>query len=204
MTRPEAATILGYMQLAQVALQRAQELCPMRKANGEVMYLVYALDRKTGKQLWRAEWKGAMKVPFFARSNGSWMRSTPAYDGTNLYVAGMRDMLVCLDATSGKEKWRVDFVNTLKTPVPSFGFVSSPLVDSGDLYVQAGASVVKMDKTSGAITWHTLKDGGGMLGGAFSSPFIATLAGKRQLLAQTRKQLAGIDLQTGDVLWSMG
>src|SRR5947209_5006278 len=26
--------------------------------------VVYALDRKTGKERWRAEWKGAMSVPF--------------------------------------------------------------------------------------------------------------------------------------------
>jgi outer membrane protein assembly factor BamB len=59
--------------------------------------VVHALDRKTGKERWRAEWKGAMTVPFFAASNGSWIRSTPACDGASLYVAGMRDVLVCLD-----------------------------------------------------------------------------------------------------------
>ena len=41
-----------------------------------------------------------------------------------------------------------------------------------------------------------------MNGSAFSSPIIATLAGKPQLVVQTREKLAGIDLQTGDVLWS--
>jgi len=68
---------------------------------------VYALDRKNGQERWRAEWKGAMTVPFFAASNGSWIRSTPAYDGERLYVAGMRDVLVCFDGRSGKELWRV-------------------------------------------------------------------------------------------------
>ena len=43
--------------------------------------VVVALDRKSGKQLWRAEWPGAMLVPFFAWSNGSWIRSTPCFDG---------------------------------------------------------------------------------------------------------------------------
>jgi len=31
----------------------------------------------------------------------------PAYDGDSLYVAGMRDVLVCLDAKTGKQRWRV-------------------------------------------------------------------------------------------------
>ena len=51
-------------------------------------------DAETGKELWRAQWPGAMAVPFFAMSNGSWIRATPAYDGESLYVAGMRDVLV--------------------------------------------------------------------------------------------------------------
>ncbi len=32
--------------------------------------VVYALDRKTGKERWRTEWKGSITVPFFAASNG--------------------------------------------------------------------------------------------------------------------------------------
>ena len=163
--------------------------------------VVRALDRRTGKECWRAEWKGAMSVPFFAAWNGSWIRSTPAYDGQSLYVAGMRDVLVCLDAQSGQEKWRIDFVRRFNTPLPAFGFVCSPLVEETAVYVQAGASVVKLAKESGTVIWRTLNDGGGMSGSAFSSPIVANLSGKRQLVVQTREQLAGVDLNTGEVLW---
>jgi len=163
--------------------------------------VVLALDRKTGEERWRTEWKGAMTVPFFAASNGSWIRSTPAYDGECLYVAGMRDVLVCLDADSGQENWRVDFAKRFDTPLPAFGFVCSPLVDGDAVYVQAGASVVKLDKQTGETIWRTLDDGGGMFGSAFSSPIIATLSGRRQLLVQTRTDLAGLDLENGDIFW---
>lgn len=164
--------------------------------------IVYALDRKTGKERWRAEWKGAMTVPFFAASNGSWIRSTPACDGERLYVAGMRDVLVCLDVKTGKEAWRCDFAKELKTPVPDFGFVCSPLVDGDHVYVQAGASVAKLDKKTGKIAWRCMQDKGGMLGSAFSSPVISKLSGKRQLVVQGREKLAGVDLENGAVLWS--
>lgn len=163
--------------------------------------MVRALDRKTGKEVWRAEWPGAITVPFFAASNGSWIRSTPALDGDSLFVAGMRDVLVSLNARTGKEQWRVDFVKEFKASLPAFGFVSSPLVDGDAVYVQAGASFVKLDKTSGKVIWRVLKDDGGMMGSAFSSPTIATLAGQRQILVQTREKLAGVDPKTGDVLW---
>jgi outer membrane protein assembly factor BamB len=164
--------------------------------------VVLALDRKTGKEKWRAEWKGSMTVPFFAAANGSWIRATPAYDGERLYVAGMRDVLVCLDANTGKEEWRVDFVKELKTPAPDFGFVCSPLLDGDAVYVQAGASFAKLDKKTGKLIWRTLEDKGGMYGSAFSSPVIATLSGKRQLVVQGREKLSGVDLEKGEVLWS--
>jgi outer membrane protein assembly factor BamB len=163
--------------------------------------VVMALDRKTGKELWRTAWPGAMTVPFFASSNGSWVRATPALDGDSLFVAGMRDVLVSLNAKSGKEQWRVDFVKEFNTAVPAFGFVSSPLVEGDFLYVQAGASFVKLDKKTGKVIWRVLKDEGGMLGSAFSSPTFATLAGQRQILVQTREKLVGVDPEKGDVLW---
>lgn len=163
--------------------------------------VVCAFDRKSGKELWRVEWPGAISVPFFAASNGSWIRSTPAYDGECLFVGGMRDVLVSLNAATGSQQWRVDFVKEFGSPLPTFGFVCSPLVDGDSLYVQAGASLVKVEKQTGKILWRVLKDDGGMMGSAFSSPVLASLAGQRQLIVQTREKLVGVDPQSGDVLW---
>ena len=165
--------------------------------------VVRALDRKTGKQIWKTEWSGAMSVPFFARSNGDWIRATPAFDGERLYVAGMRDVLICLDASNGKELWRVDFVKQYKSKLPAFGFVSSPLLDGDAVYVQAGGGLVRLNKLTGKVIWHKLKDGGGMFGSAFSSPVIATIREKKQLVVQTRQTLAGVDLKSGNTLWSV-
>ncbi len=163
--------------------------------------VVRALERSTGKELWRCEWEGAMRVPFFAASNGSWIRATPAFDGERLYVAGMRDRLVCLDAASGSKVWDIDFVQQLGTPLPDFGFASSPLLDGDFLYVQAAAGLVKLEKGTGKIIWQALQDGGGMWGSAFSSPVMTTLHDTRQLIVQTRTKLAGVESATGDVLW---
>jgi len=163
--------------------------------------VVRAFDRESGKQKWETSWPGSMSVPFFAWKNGSWVRSTPAYDGKNLYVAGMRDFLVCIDADTGKKKWSVDFMERYKAPLPAFGFVCSPLIDGEHLYVQAGSGLVKLEKETGKSIWRSLSDKGGMYGSAFSSPTIASPQGKRQLLVQTRTDLAGVDLKDGKVLW---
>jgi len=162
---------------------------------------VRALDRATGKERWHVEWEGSMSVPFFAASNGSWIRSTPCIDGDRVYVAGIRDMLICLEAATGKEIWRVDFMAALESPLPAFGFVSSPLVIGDHVYVQAGSGFVKLEKATGKVVWRTLDDGGGMMGSAFSSPYPATIGGVFQILVQTREELAGIDPENGTVLW---
>ena len=46
-----------------------------------------------------------------------------------------------------------------------------------------------------------MKDEGGLRGGGFSSPVIAELDGKRQILLQARSELTGIDIDSGAVLW---
>ncbi len=160
-----------------------------------------AFNRLTGELIWEQSWEGAMKVPFYAASNGSWIRSTPAWSDGYLYVGGMRDVLKCLNASNGEVVWSRDFPSEWNTDLPSFGFVSSPIVEGDSLIVQAGAAVVCLDKKSGEILWKTLEDDGGTSDSAFSSPVIAEIHGQRQLVVQTREELAGVDLSNGDVLW---
>lgn len=163
---------------------------------------VTCVDRKTGETRWSKEWEGSMKVPFFAARNGSWIRATPVSDGQTIFVGGIRDVLVALDCKTGEEKWRLDFGKEFGK-VPDFGMVCSPLLDGDDLYIQAGKGLHKLNKNDGKIVWSSLGDNGDMMSsGAFSSPVIATISDKRQLLVQTRTYLAGVDMTSGSKLWS--
>jgi outer membrane protein assembly factor BamB len=165
--------------------------------------VVRTFDLRTGEAGWQATWEGAMKVPFFAAKNGSWVRSTPAVADGAVFVGGIRDVLVKLDAASGAELWRVDFMEREGTELPAFGFASSPLPDGGAIYIQAGCAVAKLDAATGKTLWRAMEDRRAMFGSAFSSPVIATLKGKRQLVAQTRSALGGLDPETGKELWSI-
>ncbi len=163
--------------------------------------IVRAFDRESGKALWETTWDGAMKVPFFAAKNGSWVRATPATDGERLLVAGIRDVLVCLDVATGDELWRIDFPKAHGTELPSFGMVCSPLIEDGFAYVQVGEGVAKIEVATGKLVWHEMKGGGGMSGGAFSSPVLAAVGGEEQLIIQARTELAGLSPESGSVLW---
>ncbi len=163
--------------------------------------VVRAFDVSNGQQVWEASWAGAMRVPFFAKRNGDWVKSTPATDGERVYAIGMQDELVCLKAADGGIVWRVDFKERYGTQGPSFGQPCSPLLDDDAVYIQAGMSVCKLDKKTGKTIWRAMVDERQMMGGAFSSPVFAELAGKPQLLVQTRGEICGLDLESGDVLW---
>ncbi len=169
-----------------------------------------AFDAATGELLWEAKWKGAFSVPFFAKANGDWIRSTPALDvdetgaGT-LYVAGMRDVLVALDAATGAEKWRVDFAARAGADPEMFGHVASPLVHTDAdgnkaVYAHTIAGFSKLDAATGETLWNIL-GGDPENDGAFSSPFVATIAGVEQILVQARTKLCGVNPADGAVYW---
>lgn len=164
--------------------------------------IVRAFSRADGKQLWEASWAGSMRVPFYAAKNGSWVRSTPATDGKSLFVGGMRDVLVSLDVETGKINWRRDYPGEEKTPLPSFGFVSSPLLDDDHIYVQVGTSLRKISKSDGKTKWQALSDERAMFGSAFSSPSRAKIGGVDQILVQTRSLLGGILPDSGKPVWT--
>jgi outer membrane protein assembly factor BamB len=163
---------------------------------------VRALNRATGAELWRHAWAGSGSVPFFAAANGDWVRSTPAFDGETLYVGDMIEHLLALDGGTGEVRWQVRLPERYGTKPPEFGFASSPLVVGDALYVQAANSLLKLDKRTGEGLWRALaNDGTISASGAFSSPVMAEIEGKVQLVVQTREELAGVDPETGDVLW---
>ena len=170
---------------------------------GNAYEVAKAFDPATGEQLWESRWDGALSVPFFAKANGDWVRSTPAVADGVLYVAGMRDVLVALDAATGDEKWRVDFAARSGREPEAFGHVASPLVHDGAVYSHTIAGFSKTDAATGETAWTVLGDADDMMsGGAFSSPVAATIGGVPQLVVQTRAALCGVDPAGGDVLWS--
>jgi outer membrane protein assembly factor BamB len=165
--------------------------------------VVQALDRASGRQLWSREWQAGTDVPFFAASHGSWVRSTPAWDGQTLYLGDMRETLVAIDGATGQDRWRLTVPAALGTGVPSFGFASSPMLAGGFLYVQAGSSLLKIDPATGGVVWRALDGSTSIMSdGAFSSPVMATIAGVEQVVVFTRRMLAGVDAASGKTLWS--
>lgn len=162
-----------------------------------------ALAITDGSQLWAQQWPSSGSVPFFAAANGDWIRATPVSDGEVVIVGDMRETLRAFSVATGAVRWTVDLPARFATPIPDFGFASSPVIDGGRLFVQGANSIIALDLRSGATLWRALETQGDVQdSGAFSSPIIAEVAGRRQLLVQARNTLHGVDPNNGDVLWS--
>jgi outer membrane protein assembly factor BamB len=113
--------------------------------------LTIALDRETGRVLWRREAPRPRKQEL--QPNNSPASATPATDGTNVY-AFFADYGLLAYGPDGNELWRMP-LGPFNNP---FGHGSSPIL-AGDLLLQAcdqdaGSFLLAVDKNSGRVRWR--------------------------------------------------
>jgi enterochelin esterase-like enzyme/outer membrane protein assembly factor BamB len=157
-----------------------------------------ALDPESGEEQWR--YRVGDRFPPGGGSQGGPLSSPAVADGT-VYGLGPRGRLFALRARDGTEIWSLNLQHQLGATAPYYGFATSPLVIGNTLFVQVGApngkSLVGFDRLNGKIRWAVENDAV-----SYQSPIIATLAGQRQIVAVTKERLLGLDLDSGEVLWS--
>lgn len=159
---------------------------------------VVALDEKTGQRQWSVE-LGKAGAPGWGGFAGP--RATPTVDGDRVFALGQYGALVCLDAKTGKELWRKNYMEDFGGPLPEWGFSESPLVDGDQLVCVPGGeqgTVIALNKKTGQLLWRTkdLKDKA-----AYSSLVRVEIDGQPQYLLLTEESLSGISPE-GRVLWN--
>ena len=162
--------------------------------------VVWALDEKTGKEIWSTRIDAAVRLD--APQGGYGPRSTPTVDGNRIYVVGVAGMLACLDTSTGNVQWRSSLVKEHGGRIPAWGYCESPLIEGDRVIATPGGqnTVVAFKKTNGAVLWKSRVERGGEV--AYSSAIGATFGGKRQVIQFLSGTLAGIDVASGDLLWT--
>jgi outer membrane protein assembly factor BamB len=158
---------------------------------------VFCLDAATGKSLWST----------VIRKPGNGARSTPTVDGDLLYALSTRDQqeadLVCLETATGKERWRRSFRNDFHgRMMTSWGYSESPLVDGERVVCTPGgaeATLVALDKKTGALIWKSQVPGGDAAG--YSSIVVAETGGVRQYIQMLERGIVGVAAKDGKFLW---
>lgn len=161
--------------------------------------VVQCLDSATGKVLWDTKYPADFVVVGpSARHSGP--RSTPVVADGKICTLGVGGILSCFDAAKGTLLWRKQSTNDyLGIPYHSDSSMS-PLVEDGLCLVHVGtgasAAVFAFDLAGGEARWKWDSDGPGN-----SSPVIMTIGGRKQVVTITAKNLVGLSLADGRLLW---
>jgi outer membrane protein assembly factor BamB len=164
--------------------------CFTRRDNDEVMA---ALDANTGKELWHTGYAAPYTPGSPAAAHGAGPKATPAFHDGKLFTLGISGIVAAFDASSGKLLWRT----AAPSEHPFFSAASSPLVENGAIIVHPGnyGPLTAFDANTGEVRWATGD------GGFFASPLIANLEGTRQVITVTQKNVIGVSVADGGVLW---
>jgi outer membrane protein assembly factor BamB len=156
--------------------------------------VVRCIDLKAGKVVWRSVPYPAPFKPGPGDGFNIGPRSTPAVAGGRVFALGISGVLSCLDAGTGKLLWRKDY----RPPFHRSG--NSPLVTDGlvvaHLGTGANGGLRAFDAATGEVKWCFHNEHP-----ASSSPIVAELAGERQVVTFTARELLGVSLATGRLLW---
>lgn len=170
------------------------------------------LDARTGRFLWKFE------IPtdyedLLGYNNGP--RCTPVIDEGRVYLFGPEGMLHCVSADAGRPLWKVDTAKRFGVVQNFFGVGSTPVVEGDLLLVMVGGSppesqdagrydldravgngsgIVAFDKRTGAVRYAITDELA-----SYSTPQLATIAGRRWCFAFARGGLVGFEPQSGKV-----
>jgi outer membrane protein assembly factor BamB len=168
---------------------------------GDTQY-VFALGQQDGKILWRAQVGPAWREQYGGP------RGTPTVDGDLLYAIGTDGDLVCLEAATGKERWRKSLTRDFAGYMMSvWAFSESPLVDGDRLVFTPGsnrAAIVAVNKRTGQELWRAQVPSlgpRGKDGAAYSSIVVSNGAGVKQYVQLMGRGLVSVRAADGKFLW---
>lgn len=172
---------------------------PEGKTNKEYSdHHVLAFDRKDGKRLWDKTVKpGGWLLNDFR--GGGYACPTPTADGERVYVVFGSAVIAALD-NDGKEVWRKEF--DPKNFDVTIG--ASPVLYQDTVLLicdktNRKSSLLAFDRKTGDVKWEEKRPDAGF---AHSTPVLAEIDGKTQMLVAVSNALQGLDPGSGKVLWS--
>jgi outer membrane protein assembly factor BamB len=161
---------------------------------------VVAFDRKTGKQLWiTALSQGGFPTIHPKNTHAS---ATAATDGRMIFAVFSHHEKVEVAAfdLNGKLVWKKD-AGGFRPKAYEYGYAASPTIYKDTLIVSADSDTVAWVKAfklaDGSTAWEQQRTQ--LLN--WSSPIVASLKGRDQLLLSGQNRIASYDAGTGRPLW---
>ena len=174
--------------------------------NGEQSWVVYCLDKSSGKILWqRVATKSLPKTKRHTKATHN--NATPVTDGKRLVVFFGSQGLYCYDL-DGKILWTKDLGTFDVGPVGydlQWGTASSPVLFEDKIVLQCdqkqGSFLILLKATDGSEIWRTSREGTSSQ--SWATPAVVRTAGRTQIVDNGWPYIAGYDFATGKELWRL-
>jgi outer membrane protein assembly factor BamB len=159
--------------------------------------LTFAVDRATGRLLWRREAPRPRKQVIERPANGP-ASGSPVTDGANVYVF-FQDFGLLAYGGDGNELWRIA-LGPFNNP---FGHGASPILSGNTLLMNVDQDddsfLLAVDKNSGRVLWRKSRP---LAQRGYATPVVyQPRGGTMQVIAAGSYRLTGYDLATGNEVW---
>jgi outer membrane protein assembly factor BamB len=157
--------------------------------------VVSCYDADTGDAVWAHQDQSR----FFENLSGPGPRATPTFADGKIFALGGSGTLNCLDAASGQVIWSRNVASDADAKLPIWGYASSPLITNGLVIVYGGGQpkgLMAYKAGSGEAVWSVPAGQS-----SYTSPQLANVAGKDQVLFLSDAGLVSVDPVNGTVLW---
>ncbi|MEW4531080.1 PQQ-binding-like beta-propeller repeat protein [Maioricimonas sp. JC845] len=163
---------------------------------------VLALDRATGRLLWQTELnRGGFAEKIHSKNTHA--TPTVACDGKTLYVVFPNHERLQLAALSlsGKKLWEVN-AGPFHPKKYEFGYAPSPLLHGENVIVASEFEqgyIAAFSRRDGSEVWRIPRTDNT----SFSSPVVAHIAGRDQMLISCADYVSSFDPRSGKLLWKV-
>ena len=176
-------------------------------ASGNTLYTMYsqgeqeiviALAADTGKTIWEHKYDAPTAGMNYKEGLGP--HSTPLLVGDRLFTVGAIGKFYALDKKTGKVLWFHDLWKEYNGTKMGRGYSCSPLLYKNTIIVTLGGqgqTLIAFNPTDGTVAWKNQS-----LDMSPASPIIISVDGQDQLVAFMGKQIAGVDPNNGELLWT--
>ena len=175
-----------------------------RDIGGAAREVCVALNAASGQELWAADvdaghYDSGGDSGAWDNSGGDGPRSTPTVNDGRVYVFTTNLVLHCLDAATGESLWTKDLIKEHAGRNIPWKSAASAVVDGDLVFVGGGGpgqSLLGIDKRSGKVVWKGQDERI-----THSTPLVATIAGRRQVIFFLQSGLLAVSAKDGQALW---
>jgi outer membrane protein assembly factor BamB len=156
--------------------------------------ILRCLNASDGKEAWQDKYESLGASG--AAQSFSGPRSSPTVASGKVVTIGVRGVISCIDAASGKMIWRKDDFKTWPRFFPS----SSPIIMNNLVIAQLGGqqngALVAYDLASGDEKWKWTGESPG-----YASPDVMTVGDTKLIFAETEQRIVAVNSADGKLVW---